>query len=258
MKREGGEKMAAYRIAICEDETVLAEDIAARCEALFAAQNVETEVTCYTSAETLRQYLETQTARKADGEEGMGDYDLYLLDICMAEGDSAGLALAQWLFDNGVRDKVIFITGHAEYALAGYSAHPLHYLLKPVDDAALKEALQLAWTQHGPQTLTLRSGKRTLSLPLAEIRYCESQGHSVVVHLARDTRTFARSLRELEAMLPAGQFARCHKSYLVNLAWVDGIERPNVHLRDGNLLPVSRNYYIAFQTAFISYLNHNI
>ena len=74
----------------------LGEDLARRCREIFAGWRVEA--------------------------------DLFLLDIQMQGTD--GLTLAQRLYDDGVRDRVIFITGHAEYALAGYDAHPLHYLLK--------------------------------------------------------------------------------------------------------------------------------
>ena len=54
---------------------------------------------------------------------------------------------------------------------------------------------------------------------------------------------------------PAGGFARCHKSYLVNLEWVESVARAGVLLRDGRRLPVSRSHYIAFQSALIRYLN---
>ena len=63
------------------------------------------------------------------------------------------------------------------------------------------------------------------------------------------------SLTEAESRMPAGAFARCHKSYLVSLAWVEEFSRAEVLLRDGTRLPVSRTFYAPFQSALIHYLN---
>lgn len=237
--------MAAYCIAICEDDKEAAEDLAARCKAIFDAWQVETAVECFASADALLACLVADFSR----------FDLFLLDIQM-QGTN-GLDLAQWLYDNGVHDRVIFITGHAEYALAGYNAHPLHYLLKPVENAALAETLNLAWSLHGPQSLILQRGRKMVALPLAEIRYVESQGHHINVHLGTESRLFTFTMQEIEKLLPRARFARCHKSYLVNLDWVAEVDKISVHLRDGERLPLSRSFYLDFQTAFVSYLNRS-
>lgn len=57
------------------------------------------------------------------------------------------------------------------------------------------------------------------------------------------------SLTEAESRMPSGAFARCHKSDLVSLAWVEEFSRAEVLLRDGTRLPVSRTFYAPFQSA---------
>ena len=115
--------MALYRVAVCEDEADVRAQISADCLEVLSSLGTDAQLSGFSSADELRAEL----AGGADA------FDLYLLDIQM-EGTS-GLELAQWLYDTGVRNRVIFITGSAEYALSGYSAHPLHYLLKPVGRA---------------------------------------------------------------------------------------------------------------------------
>ena len=237
--------MTPYRVVVCEDDAQLGEDLARRCREIFAGWSVEAEVQLYASADALLPLYET----------GAVQADLFLLDIQMQGTD--GLTLAQRLYDDGVRDGVIFITGHAEYALAGYDAHPLHYLLKPVSDEALAEALSLAKAVKQPQTMLLQRGRRTLSLSLSAVCYLESQGHNTRIVLSDgERRLFNLPLTEVEAQLPEKDFAHSHKSYLINLAWVDEIDRARVRLKSGVELPVSRNYYLRFQTAFVSYINH--
>ena len=138
--------MSTYRVALCEDEAVECRQITAMCRDIFAAQGVETEIVPFSSADALRQTAEEKRAA----------FDLYLLDIQM-EG-TTGLELAQWLYDQGVRDRVIFITGNPEYALAGYEAHPLHYLLKPVSRERLEAALGRALERHGAQAVLFQRG----------------------------------------------------------------------------------------------------
>lgn len=229
--------MAAYRVAVCEDEEAVRALVCSWCREIFSGWGVEAQVSGFANA----------------GELGEGDFDLYLLDIQMP-GES-GLSLARRLYESGVRDRVIFITGSAEYALEGYSAHPLHYLLKPVERQELAAALGLAWEKRRPRALIFRAGGKTAAYNAGDVRYLESRSHGVVINLVDGERYIPIPLTEAERSVPAESFARCHKSYLVNLAWVAEVGRTELRLRDGARLPVSRSAYAAFQSALVRYLN---
>ena len=235
--------MSTYRVALCEDEAVERDQIAGLCRDIFSALGVQAEVVPFPSADDLRRTVEA----------GRTAFDLYLLDIQM-EG-TTGLELAQWLYDQGVRDRVIFITGNPEYALAGYEAHPLHYLLKPVSRERLEAALGRALEKHGAQAVLFQRGGQAVPLLVEEIRYLESLNHGVVVHLGDGEQAFSVPLTETERLLPARVFRRCHKSYLVNLTWVERATHAGVLLKDGERLPMSRTFYTEFQNAIVHRLN---
>lgn len=235
--------MSTYRVALCEDEAVERGQITDLCQDILATQGVEAEIVPFSSADELRQAAEEKRAA----------FDLYLLDIQM-EG-TTGLELAQWLYDQGVRDRVIFITGNPEYALAGYEAHPLHYLLKPVSRERLEAALGRALEKHGAQAVLFQRGGQAVPLLVEEIRYLESLNHGVVVHLGDGEQAFSVPLTEAERLLPAGIFRRCHRSYLVNLTWVERATHAGVLLKDGERLPMSRTFYTEFQNAIVHRLN---
>ena len=234
--------MSAYRTALCEDEAGERQQLARLCRETFAALGMEAEITPFPSADAL-----------LAAEAGGASFELYLLDIQM-EGTS-GLELARQLYARGVRDRVIFITGNPEFALEGYDAAPLHYLLKPVSRERLEDALRRALEKQGPQTALFRWGGKTVALPIREIRWMESRDHGVVVCLGAEERAFPLSLTQAERLVPAWMFRRCHKSYLVNLEWVDRLIRSEVILRDGQRLPVSRTYCAEFQSALVCCLN---
>ena len=181
--------MSAYRAALCEDEAVDRDQLAGLCRDIFAARGVEAEVVPFPSADALRRAPEA------------ADFDLYLLDIQMNEG-ATGLELARWLYSQGVRDRIIFVTGAPGYALEGYDVEPLHYLLKPVDRQRLDDALRRALERQGPKTVRFQWDGAAVPLPLREIRYLESWNHGVVVRLEDRERFFAISLTEAERLLP--------------------------------------------------------
>ena len=60
---------------------------------------------------------------------------------------------------------------------------------------------------------------------------------------------------EAERLLPAGIFHRCHRSYLVNLTWVERATHAGVLLKNGEWLPMGRTFYPEFQNALIRRLN---
>ena len=185
--------MALYRVAVCGDEADVRAQISADCLEVLSSLGTDAQLSGFSSADELRAEL----AGGADA------FDLYLLDIQM-EGTS-GLELAQWLYDTGVRNRVIFITGSAEYALSGYSAHPLHYLLKPVGREELEGAMRLALEAREPQPVVFRQGGKTVSLAPGDILYAESRDHGTVIRMNSGERQCTLALTELEKQtLPWG------------------------------------------------------
>lgn len=236
--------MAAYRLAVCEDDPAERAHLSELCTELLSARGIDHTLTLFDSADALAKVLER------DGR----CFDLLLLDIQM-DGMS-GMELAKRVYAQGMPARLLFVTGCADYALEGHSVHPVHYLLKPVERGALDEALFRDWREHHqPAAMLFRSGGRTVSLPVAEVRYLESLNRMVVAHLSGERPAFPTTLLDAERLAPPGLFARCHNSFLVNLDWVKEVGRTEVLLRDGTRLPVGRRYYRTFQSALVQWVN---
>lgn len=236
--------MAVYRLAVCEDDGPTRAWVEALCGEILTEWGAPYTVASFSQAEALLERLREEPEA----------FDLLLLDIQL-EG-MTGMELARTLRELGSEVSILFLTGRADCALEGYDVHPVHFLLKPVDRAALAGALRLDWARnHRPRAVVLRAGGRTISLPTAEIRYLESINRSVVVHLTDGEQTFPLTMTQAERLTPADQFARCHNSFLVNLSHVAEAGRTVVRLRNGEQLPMGRRYCQSFQTAFIRHLN---
>jgi len=181
--------------------------------------------------------------------------DLVFLDIQMPK--LTGLEVLQL---TGRRQGVIFTTAHDQHALAAFDLHAVDYLLKPFSqerfDAALRRAAQLAGqesqalerlvAQQHLQRVLIRDGAELRVLPLDEVEYAEAQADYVAFHHGGREHLKAQRLSELETQLDPKQFVRVHRSFIINLAHLQALERTEsnghaLRLRSGKRIPVSRS-----------------
>lgn len=156
--------------------------------------------------------------------------DLVFLDVQMPE--CGGFDVLEQLGTDLPR-VVIFVTAYDAYALRAFEAGALDYLLKPFDDARFHRALQRAkerLVQSGPpgarpaKRLVVRSPGRLLFVNVADIDWIEAASYYACLHVGNDTHIIRRTLAELEQELGEGMFVRIHRSIIVNLERVQGLE----------------------------------
>lgn len=237
--------MSEYRIAICDDDSNMLNEMAQMCGDILSQKDIAHEIRRFDSSEELFNSI-------CAGE----GYDLLILDIQM-DGMN-GMELAHKLRDTNNRVSIIFVTACDSYLLEGYEVQPVYFLLKPVDKQRLESALMLDLAlNHSPKSLAVRIGGKNINLVLSEIVYIESYNHQLIIHTTSAEQSVYLSLTAMEQQLPANAFSRCHNSYLVGLEHISEISRSEVTLRNGVSLPIGRQYFKTFQQDFISYMNKN-
>jgi two-component system, LytTR family, response regulator len=156
--------------------------------------------------------------------------DLVFLDVQMPECD--GFDVLE-LLGSDLSSTIIFVTAYEEYALRAFEAGALDYLLKPFDDARFDRALNRAkdklahYTPQQPQPvkqLVVKSPGQVLFLNVADIDWIEAADYYACLHLGGDTHLMRRTLSELERDLGDGSFIRIHRSIIVNLDRIRGLE----------------------------------
>jgi two-component system response regulator AlgR len=158
--------------------------------------------------------------------------DVVLLDIHMPGAD--GLALAQALRLLPQPPAVVFVTAHAEHAVAAFELEAVDYLTKPVRLERLQVALQkverLAQANGGaqqaaaPESLLIQDRGRTERVPLAEVLYFKAELKYITVRTAAKSYILDASLSELEER-HATQFLRVHRNALVARQAVRALEK---------------------------------
>lgn len=205
-----------------------------------------------------REYGETfEITSYTDGDEIVYKYrsqfDIILMDIQMKYMD--GMAAAAEIRRMDAEVIIIFITNMSQYAIRGYEVNALDYILKPVSYFALSQRLRRAISRMKNRTtrsvvLAVRDGM--IRLNLDQICYIESRGHSVIFHTINGDYEGFDTIKELESTLTQKNFFRGNKWYLVNLAYVEGIQEGVIKLKN-TLLPLSRNRKKEFMAALARY-----
>jgi len=180
--------------------------------------------------------------------------DIILLDIEM-DGMN-GFTAAKKLVSMQNPPLVIFVTNSGEYTYRGYEV-AFRYLPKPVSYAVLADVLSAAVARITSQKFTIISDGRSYVIPINDILYFETFGHSLIVHTMKNDFECRMKLSEAEALLPGNSFASSHKGYLVNLDYVDTVEDNELSLTLNVRIPISRRRKQEFEQALFRFVRRS-
>ncbi len=158
--------------------------------------------------------------------------DILFLDIHVADGNSFEIfRLAN------ITSKVIFTTAYDEYAVQAFRQNALDYILKPIKEIELSQAIKKAST--APKTISLsgeenklknrfliRFGNKLYSIKTEEIAYIYSK-NKISYFVKNDHQKIASDYRlhELESMLDSNVFFRVNRQFIVHLESIESINR---------------------------------
>ena len=181
--------------------------------------------------------------------------DLMFLDVQMPGVDGFELLRA---VPATLMPLTVFVTAFDQYALAAFAASALDYLLKPVEDTRLEQALARAREQlarraasdqceqllkliaslpNAPPSsfvealagdsprrlgdkLAIKDGQRIIRVDIDAIQWIDAAGDYMCIHAGNDTHVLRATMRDLEHRLDPRRFQRVHRSTIVNLARV--------------------------------------
>jgi DNA-binding LytR/AlgR family response regulator len=176
-----------------------------------------------------------------------GAGDLLFLDIQMPE-------LTGIQFMKIIRNAcpVILTTAYSEYAMEGYEYDVVDYLLKPVTFERFIVAVEKAKRrielkentpvqEHVAEHIFIKTEYRIQKIDLPDILYIEALRDYIAIHTLTGKILSLESLRNMEEILPAANFIRIHKSYIINQNKIEFLERGKVVINK-QYLPVGDTY----------------
>ena len=169
------------------------------------------------------------------------EVDLIFVDINMP--DLNGLDFVRSLV---VKPLIVFTTAYSEYAVEGFKADAVDYLLKPkqYEYRRMDQGDTETTSQVRNGSLFVKSEYRVVRIDIAEIKYIEGMSEYVRIFVEGEEKPIVTlmSLHKLEERLPAQQFMRVHRSYIVNLHKITEISRLRIIFNGNTYIPVGENY----------------
>lgn len=217
-------------IALCEDEEEQQKILKKLVSEWMVQTGLAANTYFFTSGE---QFL-------ASWDSGI-DYDIVFFDIHLAGMD--GMKTARKIRERDELLTLVFLTSRIEYVLKGYEVNAWRYLIKPVHASEFFQCLNKAkeMSDRNQEVLILHNENRYCKVGYDSVWYLESFGHSVDIHTSTRTYTMRVGISQMEAKLPK-QFFRCHRSYLINLNYVQEVTEQQVKVGE-DWVPISAKRY---------------
>jgi two-component system LytT family response regulator len=175
--------------------------------------------------------------------------DLVFVDINMP--DISGMQLVQTL---SPRPMIIFTTAYSHYAAESYNLNAIDYLLKPITFERFLTAINKAVTaspgrpsfagfaaKDDDASIFIKSGPQTYQVRVREILWLEKDGNYINLHLKDRTILIRESMGDIFDLVPAAEFIRVHKSYVVAIKHIAMIETHQLTI-NGEKIPIGSTY----------------
>lgn len=217
-------------IAICDDDRLFVDRISSLVEGYMSRNGIEIVLNKFYDADSFLQ-------------SNVSEYQVMLLDIDL--GNKNGIEVARELRNESNNAIIVYISAYIEMAPRGYEVNAFRYLLKndldKILDYTLGDVIKELESRNKVYEITAKG--KSESIYLADIRYFESFKRYVNIHVGNTEYKQYRKISELETELGERGFLRIHKSFLVNMEYIERFRNKAAELRDGTVLPCSKTEY---------------
>lgn len=225
------------KIAVCDDEGKILEEITAFIEKEFPLSKVQ-------SFQNGNSFLSSSEERP----------DLLLADIDMP--GMSGMEVAAALASEKAQTLIVFVTAHDELVYDSFKYHPFAFVRKKFLEEELLSVLKDCQKEIDGRNkrFIFQSGSQTINLAQSEILYFEGQANYLAIHAAGGEFRMRSTMTAVEKELENCGFLRIHKGFLVNLEHVKILKTEELELDDGQVLPIGKSYSDAAKKSILRFM----
>ena len=216
-------------IAVCDD-TVSDRDALCACIRDYCEKSCyEGKVSVFDTGEAL---LDAFSA---------GRFDLVFLDIYLPA--LSGIETAKKIREVDRDCMLVFITVSRDHTAEGFDLQASGYVIKPIDRIKMDKALHMCRGsfERNSRTINIPVSGGNLGVSIAGLVYVEIFNKDAVFHMIKGTLTSRIPLDELESLLGGKPFLHCHRSYIINMNYVEDMRDNDFLMRNGDIVPMRRN-----------------
>jgi DNA-binding LytR/AlgR family response regulator len=238
MEMSGNIEDSALRVALCEDTPVDAETLIA----LIDLSGTPYQLDSFLSGEALLEVFEKEK------------YDLIFLDVYMNK--LTGIETAERIRDVDTQVVIVFTTTSDDFTREGYRLNAYKYLLKPLVEEDVVDALELATLKRDKAqgaTLAIVTDNIPVFIPFNDIIFVESSNRKSLIYTTNESYATTMTIDALEKLLPPPRFLRSHRSFVVNLDHVDDLEEDFI-MDNGEVAYIAVKNHRKIKHAYDDYL----
>lgn len=227
-------------IALCDDDTTILQTLDACINMHFAAAASTLHIDCFSCAEDFLASGQT--------------YDILFMDIFLQgmNGIAAARAAKRKKYS-----QIVFITSSREYAVEAFDINAAHYLIKPLTQTGISEALERCrhrMKKSSEKVLEIKSRNDIIPVPMKNIIYIEVFNKVSILHTVKNSIQTYSSLDALSEELDESLFIRAQRSYIVNMKFIESFYYDRIILQNGLEIKLSRNNRNTLKTQYQNYL----
>lgn len=224
------------KIAVCDDETKILEDIKSIILNLYPRDDVK----LFSSGE---EFLESDDSP-----------DVLLLDIDMP--GMSGMDVASKLAEKETDALIVFVTAHDELVYDSFKYHPFAFVRKTYLREELSGVLKDCRLKIDKKNkhYVFKSGSETVSLSIDEILYFESFANYLTVKTNTLEYKTRSTISGAQSELEKNDFLRIHKGFLVNLEHVKTVKSDELLLDNDETLPIGKSYSEEARKVILKYM----
>ncbi|MCI9101870.1 MAG: response regulator transcription factor [Lachnospiraceae bacterium] len=228
------------KIAICDDEPLLQEQLARELSAILVPLGQTFTADYFSNGLKL---LASPL-----------NYDLVFLDIRMPGPN--GITLAQTLRSRKFQGALIFVTAFMEHMPDAFEVEATDYLVKPIQPKRLEGALMRAikrLKEQSGKSLFIQTMNWCKTVKFGQIYYAEVINRKIYLHTRDGVIEYYGKMKELEPQL-SPHFIQCHRSYLINPDYLTEYADGMITLENHAQIPVSRKYHPILMKRMMEYM----
>ena len=233
------------KIAFCDDDCSVLSDLHELLALYRAEKNKEIDDFTFHSPLDLISEIERGTR-----------FDILFLDVLMPGENGIDVAAEIRSFDKNA--KIIFLTSSSEFAVQSYTVNAFYYQLKPICAKSFTRLMDGVLSQcekEQASSLILHCKAGITRIKPSQLEYCEVIHRTLFIHLTSGkVLECTGSLEELsKQLMPYGNFLRPHRSYLVNLEYIQNLSYRAITMSCLAEIPLPRGKYNEIKNAFLEY-----
>lgn len=229
------------KICLCDDDINILNYYSNRVSELLSMNNYSFKIETFRNGESLIFDLDDNPNR----------FNIIIIDIVMKHIN--GIETIEILRKHGYNGIIIFLTSSKDFALDSFKVEPLSYILKNDDDRFnkifLKAAIQIY--ENSNKNIIIASKSQNKVINVDTIVYIESLNKKIILHMINKKENIQCMLKDIGEKLEKNGFIRCHKSYIVNLNYVQTFNKSECKLQNGDIIPIGRKYSQNFRNELL-------